>query len=688
MSQSQRGNQNDMFFATGYQMHSVFSNRGEPIKPSQFLNPRLDFQQSANERQQSRISQQSNQLQQQQSQQQYQQSQQGPQQGSKLYEEQLEQKDEQMQQQQKSGRNLISEIIIIVLTLILEFISILGYIVYSIFKIFAYAYLLFKGQSDILSDLFDPILTIFFSIVKIYIIFFYFFQKNTENIDRLWIQNAFFLLLTQLLVLAYVKYIRYSKEPLSVIFHIKNFINKASISNSLIQFRPQDSNCVFDINNNSLCWREEYKRIIELYEVDLKCQLFNTFFNLDDNPSTYEWRGFCLFLDMNHQLKPLKIQFILLLGVSLMKIGFTIFYVVKKEKQYGINEIFNIIILFFFYVNFCYSLNRVLSNYDLRRKRLMIRNLNRMIKMSGEIVQYFEKLDITSAISLETWDNCRRCVYDFFKKEQKKLEACYVCLFFYFCFVALACASFYANFYIFFQKDSIHLHPLMIICYSMDFILFSILIFMRLYQGQLFNDSFEKSEHRIDSLEGLIQDLAQMYDYYFGKKHINEKSLEQLITQQDIYRKQIQVRDPVEKSMMPQDNENDDDENDDDDDEQEEKNDNDQNSLELEEGMSTTYDILVGKLKYSSRFYIQQKKEFLGSRYTLEAEKMLQQRMMQNMLQSYIRIKAQTISDQKTQQYRFLNYFNISFEQTLITTLVGLGTVLPSILKNFFDMFH
>ncbi|EAR99077.2 transmembrane protein, putative (macronuclear) [Tetrahymena thermophila SB210] len=627
MNQSQRGNQNDNFFAAGYQMHSVYSNRGEPIKPSQFLNPRQDFQQNTNERQQSRISQQSHQQQQQSQQQQSQQQQQQPQQGSKLYEEQLEQKDEEIQKQQKSRRNIISEITIIMLAFILELVSIAGYIIFSIFKMFAYAYLLFKGQSDILSDLLDPILTIFFSI--------------------------------------------------------------ANISNSLIQFRPQNSNCVFDINNNSLSWREEYKRIIEMYEVDLKCQLFNTFFNLDDNPSTYEWRGYCLFLDMNQQLKPLKIQFILLLCVSLMKIGFTILYVVKKEKQYGINEIFNIIVLFFFYINFCYSLNRVLSNYDLRRKRLMIRNLNRMIKMSGDIVQYFEKLDITSAISLETWDNCRRCVYDFFKQEQKKLEACYICLFFYFIFVALACASFYANFYIFFEKDSIHLHPLMIICYSMDFVLFSIIIFMRLYQGQLFNDSFEKSEHRIDSLEGLIQDLAQMYDYYFGKKHINENSLEQLITQQEIYRKQMEVRDPIEKSMMPQGIEDEDD----DEQEEDEKNKDQQNSLDqiaqkLEEGMSTTYDILVGKLKYSSRFYILKKKEFLGSRYTLEAEKMLQQKMMQNMLQSYIRIKAQTVSDQKTQQYKFLNYFNIRFEQTLITTLVGLGTVLPSILKNFFDMFH
>lgn len=137
----------------------------------------------------------------------------------------------------------------------------------------------------------------------------------------------------------------------------------------------------------------------------------------------------------------------------------------------------------FFYLNFSYSLNRVLSNYDLRRKRQILKNLNGMIQISGDIINYFEKLDVTSAISIETWDNSRRCVYDFFRSEQIKLEACYICLFFYYLFAALACASFYGDFYIFFSKDSIHLRPLMVISYSMDFIFFSIILFVRIYSG-------------------------------------------------------------------------------------------------------------------------------------------------------------------------------------------------------------
>lgn len=90
------------------------------------------------------------------------------------------------------------------------------------------------------------------------------------------------------------------------------------------------------------------------------------------------------------------------------------FFFINSHFVFGKSDIANLVTIALFNVNEIYCLNVMLSNYDLRRKIVISNKINEMVKFTGEEIDYVKQLDITSCVSLETWDNSRRSLYLFF----------------------------------------------------------------------------------------------------------------------------------------------------------------------------------------------------------------------------------------------------------------------------------
>lgn len=58
------------------------------------------------------------------------------------------------------------------------------------------------------------------------------------------------------------------------------------------------------------------------------------------------------------------------------------------QKHIGFKEIIFVVILTIFNFNETYCLNIMLSNYDLRRKTIMITHLNKALKITGTATDY------------------------------------------------------------------------------------------------------------------------------------------------------------------------------------------------------------------------------------------------------------------------------------------------------------
>ncbi|EAR89623.3 transmembrane protein, putative (macronuclear) [Tetrahymena thermophila SB210] len=534
-----------------------------------------------------------------------------------------------------------------------------------------------------------------------------------------------------MLISTYIKSIKHDSK-LKQIFSLKNLFSEDNIAINVFDIENKSTKYVFDIRTNSKLWKKEYENILLKLEVDLNAQVFNNFFSSNYNPQIYEQKGFQFVKNQNEELLIGRWLYPVLSLMAFIKMTLTAVYFYQQNKFQDLKDIFYLVILSLFYINLTWILSKTLGNYDLRRKTVMLRLLNDQLVMSGAEIDYHQKLDVLSVRSLETWDNVRRAVLEFFKFKQQSLEACYVCLFFYYLFVGIACLTAYGDIYIFLSKNSIYLDPIMIISNTMDFIILNIILFTRIYNGQKFNNTFSETDDQLDSIIGVVEDLLQIYDYYFNKsldgEPIDEKLYFELAFRSDqklnvsylplqspkkpsspnpfnvpsqSYIDQVIDLNKVESSNIdalqilapkiksnvsevrseygsrPSHNT-----------EKTERQQNDSfQSFDNPPDFYTIYDIFVAKIKYNAKFTIDEKIDFMGKPYELNFIKQLQIEMLQSAYKTLKRIKQQVEIDSKTFCYKFLGLIKVEYQETLITVVLAILTVMPQILTKLINIF-
>ncbi|KAL4470223.1 hypothetical protein ABPG74_011834 [Tetrahymena malaccensis] len=637
--------------------------------------------------------------------------------------------------QKKRKKSLFSKLsqlaISMILQLILTILVVFPYIIFSAFlQILAYFCKFWKQESSFNKHFINPILKIIFMTSSLFLFFRCAYDfKHFDEVQHLWFLNAFYLFATQMLISTYIKSVKHDSK-LKQIFSLKNLFSEDNIAINVFDVENKSTKYVFDIKTNNKLWKKEYENILLKLEVDLNAQVFNNFFSTNYNPQIYEQKGYKFVKNQNEELLIGRWLYPVLSLMAFIKMTLTAIYFYQHNKFKDIKDIFYLIILSLFYVNLTWILSKTLGNYDLRRKTVMLRLLNDQLVMSGAEIDYHEKLDVLSVRSLETWDNVRRAVLEFFKFKQSRLEACYVCLFFYYLFVGIACLTAYGDIYIFLSKDSIYLDPIMIISNSMDFVILNIILFTRIYNGQKFNNTFSETDDRLDSIIGVVEDLLQIYDYYFNKtldnEPIDEKLYFDLAFRSDqklnvsylplqspkkpsspnpfnppsqSYIDQVIELNKVESSnidalqtLAPKIKSN----------VSEvdygsrpshytEKTERIQNmslqSFDNPPDFYTIYDIFVAKIKYNSKYYIDEKIDFMGKPYELNFSKQLQIEMLQSAYKTLKRIKQQVEIDSKTFCYKFLGLIKVQYQETLITVVLAILTVMPQILTKLISIF-
>ncbi|EAR84095.2 transmembrane protein, putative (macronuclear) [Tetrahymena thermophila SB210] len=483
--------------------------------------------------------------------------------------------------------------------------------------------------------------------------------------------DAFFLFFTKILVFSIIKLTK--QQDLKLTWkNVCSIFDPGSQNGLVLDLidKQRDSDIYMDVSRIEDNWKQEYLDIMNSkLEVDLQIQRFNTIQTDIKNPLTLELIGYQFLQGQNQILGTHFVQFVTTQLLSLAKI-FSCLIFIYINIPFDTDDIFYLLAITLFNINEIYCFNILLSNQDLRRKTIMSNSINDCIKFTDIEIEndYTKLLDVTSCISLETWDNSRRAIYLFFQGMYKKFEMCYCCIFIYYLFILNIILAKFFEFDLFFDKNSVFLNPIIIISSIFNFLILNVFLLFRFYFGSKYNETIEEAGDNIDTLIGIYQDLIQMYDYNFQQKQISQATLS-IVSKNKMQplpqRTQVMFEDPEDAQLM---------------------------SRQLTQDpsrafMITCYDLIIAKIKFLSRFYIDRRLEFLGKVYSNAEEKNLQQKMLKNNLKSFQRIKSQIEIDSKQICYKVLNLLKLDFQESLLTLSVGLISIAPQIVPAFISMF-
>ncbi|EWS73733.1 transmembrane protein, putative (macronuclear) [Tetrahymena thermophila SB210] len=514
----------------------------------------------------------------------------------------------------------------------------------------------------------NPIVQIIFASSVLCIVYYAFVNMSLKKRDFYGILffDAFFLFFTKISIFSILKLTK-QKDLKLTWKNVCSIIDPGSQNGLVLDLidKQKDSDIYMDISCNEDSWKEEYLKIINSnLEVDLNIQRFNTIQTDIKNPLSLELIGYQFLQGQNQKLGPNFAQLLITQLMTIAKILCSLAFI-YVNIPFNTDDIFQLLAISLFYINETYCFNILLSNQDLRRKIIMSKGINECIKFTDIEIEndYSKRLDVTSCISLETWDNSRRAIYLFFQDYYKTFEMCYCCIFIYYLFIFNILLSKFFKIYILFEEFSIFQNPMIVISSIFSFMILSVFLLFRFYFGDKYNETIDEAGENIDTLIGIYQDLIQMYDYNFQQKTISQatisivsKNKQQLIPQ----RSQIIQNDPEDMQIM---------------------------SRQLGQDpkrahMITCYDLIIAKIKFLSRFYINRGLEFQGKTYNIAEEKTLHQKMLKNLLKSFQRIKSQIEIDSKQLCYKVLNLLKLEFKESLLTLSIGLISILPNVIPN------
>ncbi|KAL4433342.1 hypothetical protein ABPG74_017446 [Tetrahymena malaccensis] len=567
-------------------------------------------------------------------------------------------------------------------------------------------------KRDFLPCVINPISCMVFSFTIVYVCFEtvkeLIIDEKKDNFYFFWYIDGFIMFLTHTMIFSIIQMTK--KNDFSLKFKNIFTLNKEDEDVLFVHVDGCFSDSIIDTPLGNREWLNEYKRLIfENLEVDIQSQRFNTLVSFIKNQNIKQYIGFQLIKGQNKYLSPCSSQFLALSIITFLKIIFCVYYIFIQHKTLNLQDSFHISIITLFSINEVYCLNCMLSNYDLRRKTIMSNNINKAIKLYGDEIDYSKTIDITCAQSLETWDNSRRTVYDYYKEILNKLEWTYTCLFFYYLFVFNITIAAYGEIYIVIHKESILLQPLTVISSTFTFILLNTLILFRIYYGSKYNEVFEETIDQIESMASIISDMEQLYDYYFRLKGTTKQLYLDLVNQQKIEHFPNQTDqileyefDKMKESNLKLINLHSADHEDHNyrpkifDQTQFKKENEDDLKLQASsipidqqyQDAFTCYDILCSKIMCVSEAYVQNEQQFLGIIYKKEDENILQKKILKNILRSLKNIQKQLTQDAKLNCYFVFNLLKLDFQETFFTISLGLLTLIPQIISKFIEQFQ
>ncbi|EAS03803.1 transmembrane protein, putative (macronuclear) [Tetrahymena thermophila SB210] len=346
-------------------------------------------------------------------------------------------------------------------------------------------------------------------------------------------------------------------------------------------------------------------------------------------------------------------QYLILIAILMIKIYLTFKYLDFVGDAFSYRILLDVFVNIFLYFYTAFNLNRILGNYDLRKKFTALEALSDLVKFkdlnSKNMDELQNKIDFTCPISMETWDNYRKVILTTNNELMQTLEISYFCLFFYFVFVTLIVFSSFFELYWIFDKESILLNPIFVIQSSFDFVFLSFFLLFRFYYGTKYNDTFDDMLLNLRSLSDVVDDLITMYDYYFdcilkdGDKVVCE-------TVDNIYGVVIKKIKLMSYEFMAYE------------------------EIILPNGVKQ----IEGEQLDGIKYYENQSMENLGK---------LRKKLLEQIRRSVKKILKSVENDQIEFKYLFLNLIDVNFQDTFTSLVIALVTTLPTIVPKFISFY-
>lgn len=233
-------------------------------------------------------------------------------------------------------------------------------------------------------------------------------------------------------------------------------------------------------------------------------------------------------------------KFFFFFAVILFKIVFP-WYALESTNEETVESfpIFSIILFYFYMMT---VLSPLLSHEDLKRRTYILDTLDKYISFRTEIIEEEEeeensleneipqkkeemvssympsekipKIDVTCAISLQTWDTCRRVAVLMDQKKSEKYEIIFFFLGIYFFVLILILLQVLLDIYVFFSKESALNSDTILYIFIIDSLILLFLFFQRIYYGSNLNETFKKHKDSLDTLTSIFQDLIDLFDVY------------------------------------------------------------------------------------------------------------------------------------------------------------------------------
>ncbi|KAL4510831.1 hypothetical protein ABPG72_004985 [Tetrahymena utriculariae] len=350
-------------------------------------------------------------------------------------------------------------------------------------------------------------------------------------------------------------------------------------------------------------------------------------------------------------------QYLILIGILIIKIWLTFKYLNFVGDAFNYRILVDVFVNIFLYFYTAFNLNRILGNYDLRKKFSALEALSEQVKFKDLNIKNMDelndKIDFTCPISMETWDNYRKVILSTNNELMQTLEISYFCLFFYFFFVTLIVFSFFFELYWIFDKESILLNPIFVIQSSFDFVFLSFFLLFRFYYGTKYNDTFDDILLNLRSLSDVVDDLITMYDYYFDciLKDKQKPEIPICETVENIYGVVIKKIKLMSYEFMAYE------------------------EISLPNGNK----YLEGEQLDGIKYYEHQTMESLGK---------LRKKLLHQIRKSVKKIIKSVENDQKEYQYQFLNLIEVNFQDIFSSLVIALVTTLPTIVPKFISFYH
>ncbi|KAL4452853.1 hypothetical protein ABPG74_002418 [Tetrahymena malaccensis] len=362
-----------------------------------------------------------------------------------------------------------------------------------------------------------------------------------------------------------------------------------------------------------------------------KTALFFSTFTCDEKPSKLNLNIKQLYQKFDQYIFPSFKNYLLLCLIMTVKFVFIYLYIQKNTPVLSVKDQIDFAIVVVGYYFVVFMMNKNLGNNDLKRKIKQMRVFNNLIQFEEINSNNFNnKLDITCMVSIKTWDNARKYILSFKSDYLLELEVSYIWLILSYIFDVVGCISYYFDINWIIPENSDLLNPVLIIANSFNFIMFTIFLLYRVYQGSKYNQTFDELDQSISKILDVYTDLHLMHEEFFKQKKEKGK---------------------------------------------------------LVDDKFSAYGLLVKRIKKLSKFYIKSQIPYQNKVYSLAQKDDLRRKMVSDLRKGFKSLKQSIQQDRESYSYSFLTLFQVDVQSFLLPLTIALVTTLPTIVPKFIEFY-